>query len=75
MHTATVEEVQVHLPELLRRVRAGEEVVILSESHPVGRLVPPALPKGRPVPGRGKGKLIIHVEDEEYLKDFEDYMP
>jgi prevent-host-death family protein len=75
MHTATVEEAQAHLPELLQQVSAGEEVVITSQGTPVGRLVPPVLPTGVPIPGRGKGKFTINAEDDEYLKDFADYMP
>lgn len=75
MRTATVEEVQAHLPELLQQVGAGEEVLIVSQGKPVGRLVPPLLPKGVPILGRGQGKLISYTEDEDHLKDFEDYMP
>ena len=75
MQTATVAEVQAHLPDLLRKVGAGQEVVILSEGKPVGRLVPPLTPPGVPTPGRGKGKLIIHADDDEHLKDFAEYMP
>jgi prevent-host-death family protein len=75
MQTATVQEVQAHLPELLQHVRAGQEVIIVSEGKAVGRLVPPPPAKGVPILGRGKGKLISYVEDEEHLKDFEEYMP
>jgi prevent-host-death family protein len=76
MQTATVAEVQAHLPKFLEQVGAGEEVVIVSEGKPVGRLVaPPTTTKGVPILGRGKGKLISYVQDEEHLKDFEEYMP
>ncbi len=75
MQTATIEEVQAHLPELLDRVNVGEEVVIVRAGKPVGRLVPPTLPVGLPVAGRGKGKLVIHADDDEHLKDFAEYMP
>ena len=75
MQTATVEEVQARLPELLHRVAEGEELVITRDGTPVGRLLPAALPKGVPIPGRGKGKLIIYSDDDEHLKDFEEYMP
>jgi len=74
MHTATIEEVQATLPALLKQVSAGEEVVIVSEGKPVGRIVPPPS-TGVAVLGRGKGKLIKYVEDSEHLKDFEEYMP
>jgi antitoxin (DNA-binding transcriptional repressor) of toxin-antitoxin stability system len=73
MSTATVEEVQAHLPEMLKQLGAGDEVVIIDQGKAVGRLVP-ELPKGKFILGRGKGKLIKFVDDDEHLKDFEDYM-
>jgi prevent-host-death family protein len=75
MRTATVAEVQAHLPDLLERIGAGEEVIITSDGKPVGRLVPPRLPIGMAILGRGNGKLISYVDDDEHLKDFEEYMP
>lgn len=75
MQTATIDEVRAHLPELLQQVNAGEEIVIVSEGKPVARLVAAPPPKGVPVPGRGKGKLVIHADDDEHLKDFAEYMP
>lgn len=75
MHTATIEEVQAHLPELLQKVSAGEEVVIVNAGKPVGRLVSPPPPTGVPIYGRGKGQVISYVDDEEHLKDWVEYMP
>ncbi len=75
MQTATVEEVQARLPEFIEQISGGAEVVITREGKPVGRLLPPELPKGVPVYGRGKGKVIIVSEDEDHLKDFAEYMP
>jgi prevent-host-death family protein len=75
MHTATVEEVQARLPELLHQMGIDDEVVIVSNGKPVGRLVPASPPTGFPILGRGKGKLIRYIDDDEHLKDFEDYMP
>jgi prevent-host-death family protein len=74
MSTATVEDVRTHLTELLDRVAAGEDVVIVREGRPVARLVA-EVPKGVPVIGRGKGKLIEWIDDDEHLKDFAEYMP
>jgi antitoxin (DNA-binding transcriptional repressor) of toxin-antitoxin stability system len=75
MHTATVEEVQSRLPELLNQMGSNGEVVIVSDGKPVGRLMPPPLTPGVPILGRGKGKLIHYIEDDEHLRDFEEYMP
>jgi prevent-host-death family protein len=73
MSTVTLEEAQSRLADLLDRLTAGEEVVITREGKPVARLLPPELPKGVPIPGRGKGKLLILSDDDEHLKDFAEY--
>jgi antitoxin (DNA-binding transcriptional repressor) of toxin-antitoxin stability system len=75
MQTVTVAEVQARLPELLQQLGTSREIVIVADGKPVARLVPEPLPKGVPIPGRGKGKLTIHTEDDEHLKDFAEYMP
>ena len=75
MQTATIEEVQSHLPEFLERIEIGEEVLILRGGKPVGRLLPPPVLKGVPIAGRGKGKLVINEDDDQHLKDFTEYMP
>ena len=74
MQTATIEDVQARLPEILDTLAPGEEVVITRNGKPVAKLVPD-LPKGVPSPGRGKGMVIIHADDDEHLKDFAEYMP
>ena len=74
MQTATMEDVQARLPEILEHLTPGEEVVITRDGKPVAKLVP-ELPKGVPILGRGKGMLISYTDDDEHLKDFEDFMP
>lgn len=74
MSTISLEEAQVQLPELVDNLAAGEEVIITRGGKPVGRLLPPELPKGAPVIGRGKGKLIRYIDDDDHLKDFAEYM-
>lgn len=73
MTTATMEEVQSHLPDLLEKLAPGENILITRDGKPVARLTP-ELPVGAPIPGRGKGKLVIHAEDDEHLAGFEEYM-
>ncbi len=73
MSTATMEEVQSHLPELLDGLAAGDAVVITRDGKPVARLTP-ELPLPPRTPGRGKGKLVIHSDDNDYLKDFAEYL-
>jgi antitoxin (DNA-binding transcriptional repressor) of toxin-antitoxin stability system len=76
MQTATIEDVQARLPQILDSLAPGEEVVITKDGKPVGQLIrPTTAPKGVPVFGRGKGMLVVHSEDDEHLKDFAEYMP
>jgi antitoxin (DNA-binding transcriptional repressor) of toxin-antitoxin stability system len=56
----------------------GEEAVITEDHRPVARLVSEALkPKTglRPSPALGKGFITVIADDDEHLKDFEEYMP
>lgn len=68
MPTVTMEEVQCRLPELLDALAPGEDVVITRDGRAVARLTPP-LPVGVPVPGRGRGKLVILSEEDESFPD------
>jgi antitoxin (DNA-binding transcriptional repressor) of toxin-antitoxin stability system len=75
MQMATLEDAQARLPELLAGLSPGDEVVITRDGRPVGLLVRPPLPKGVPVPGRGKGKVLSYTEDDEHLRDWSEYLP
>jgi antitoxin (DNA-binding transcriptional repressor) of toxin-antitoxin stability system len=71
----TVEEAQTKLPELIRMLAPGEEIIITQDQRPVARLVGERPTPSRPrVPGNCKGLITLLVEDEEHLKDFEEYM-
>lgn len=75
MSTLTIEETQTRLPQILDHLLPGEEVVITRQGTPVARLLSAELPKGMPIYGRGKGKVLKHIEDDEHLKDFAEYLP
>jgi prevent-host-death family protein len=76
MATVTVQEAQAKLPDLIRQLTAGDEVVITENNRPVARLVSAkSSVRQRPGPGLCKGMITIVADDEEHLKDFEDYMP
>jgi antitoxin (DNA-binding transcriptional repressor) of toxin-antitoxin stability system len=71
----TVEEAQSRLPELIGKLAPGEEIVITQDQQPVARLVGERSARSRPrVPGNCKGLINLLAEDEEHLKDFEEYM-
>lgn len=75
MTVITVEEAQANLSQLIDQLAPGEELVITRNARPVAQLVGLPAEEPRPIPGRGRGKLIILSEDDEHLKDFKDYMP
>ena len=73
--TVTMEEAQAKLPELVARLAGGDEIVITQDQKPVAKLVrePSTARKPRKA-GSAKGKLVILQEDDEHLKDFQEYM-
>jgi prevent-host-death family protein len=72
----SVEEAQAKLIELIASLSAGEEIVITQNQEPVARLVGQRPSNRKPrVPGNCKGMITLAVEDDEHLKDFEEYMP
>jgi prevent-host-death family protein len=75
MTTVTISEAQANLPEIVENLKPGEEVIITSKQQPVAKLIPFSEAKPQPVFGSCRGKLIIVAEDEEHLKDFDEYMP
>jgi antitoxin (DNA-binding transcriptional repressor) of toxin-antitoxin stability system len=75
MTTVTIEEAQAKLPQLIDELAPGEGLVIIRDARPIAQLVGLPAEKPHPVPGRGRGKFVIVSEDDEHLKDFEDYMP
>jgi len=73
--TVTMEEAQAKLPELVAQLAGGDEIVITQEQKPVAKLVSQKATGRKPrKAGSAKGKLIILKEDDEHLKDFEEYM-
>lgn len=73
--TVSLTQAQADLAGLIRRLSPGEQLVITENDQPVARLTaePPPPPKRRE-PGLWKGKLTILSDDDEHLKDFEEYM-
>ena len=70
-----VHEAKTHLSQLLKRVAAGEEIIIARSGKPVARLVPEAGSRRRQL-GRDQGLFQIPENfdaplAEEVLKDFE----
>jgi len=76
MTMLSLAEAQARLPELIRGLAPGEEVVITDNSRPVARVVAEPAPTRQPrKAGSAKGILTIVCEDDEHLRDFAEYMP
>jgi antitoxin (DNA-binding transcriptional repressor) of toxin-antitoxin stability system len=75
MATVTVQEAQVALPDLIKRLMAGDEVVITDNNVPVAKLAL-AEPKSQwPCKaGSAKGKIWIAPDFDEPLEEFKEYM-
>jgi antitoxin (DNA-binding transcriptional repressor) of toxin-antitoxin stability system len=75
MHTATMEEVQSHLPELLDRLAPGDEVVITRDGQPVAVVTKPPRISWPCQPGSAKGRSFWMAPDfDAPLDDFAEYM-
>ncbi len=75
MTALTLAEAQTRLPDVVHRLNVGEEVMITEGDRVVARLVGESKPAWRrPGPGLCKGMLTILSEDDDHLKDFEEYM-
>ena len=64
--TYTITEARAHLSELLRRVKAGEEIVITKGYEPQARILPPA------TSGRRETAPLRHLHLPDDLFDGED---
>jgi antitoxin (DNA-binding transcriptional repressor) of toxin-antitoxin stability system len=76
--TITIEEAQATLKALIHQLAPGEEVIITENQQPVAKLVhnsPGPKPGLRPPPGLGRGYITVIADDDEHLKQFEEYMP
>lgn len=70
-----IHEAKTHLSRLLKRVEAGDEVVIAKAGKPIARLSP-VTTSGKRMLGLDKGRVFIADDfdaplPEEILRDFE----
>jgi antitoxin (DNA-binding transcriptional repressor) of toxin-antitoxin stability system len=74
--TVSIDEAQAKLREIIAKLGPNDEVVITENQQPVAKLVgEKSAPRQRRVPGLGKGMITILSDDDDHLKDFEEYMP
>ena len=68
--TVNIHEAKTHLSRLLKRVAAGNEVIIAKAGKPVARLIPFAQPGKRPLGlDAGRDFYIAPDFDDELPKD------
>ena len=72
--TVELDVAQSTLSEIIAGLGPDDEVVIVRNHKPVARLSPPKPERQPRQPGLMKGKLVVVAEDDEHLKDFEEYM-
>ena len=67
-------EAKTRLSELIRRVEAGEEIVIRRGRTPVARLVPERATRIKP-PGALRGRVEIDADFDAPLAGFDHLLP
>jgi prevent-host-death family protein len=76
MATVTIQEAQAKLPDLIRKLAPGDEVVITENCQPIAKLISQSQAARKPRQrGSAKGRLVIHAEDDEHLEHFKEYVP
>jgi prevent-host-death family protein len=68
MTTVSIQEAKTHLSRLLRRVAAGEEVVIAKSGTPVAKLVP-MTDKPPRIFGTDRGAFVVAPDFDAPLPD------
>jgi prevent-host-death family protein len=64
-----IHEAKTHLSKLLKRVVAGEEIVIAKSGQPIARLLPYASAPAERQPGSAKGKIWMADDFNAPLPD------
>jgi len=74
MITIPLEEAQAKLAQLIDALAPGEVLAITRNNQTVAKLVGDRPARSPRRPGNCEGKLILLSEDDDHLKDFEEYM-
>ena len=77
MTNVSIREAQANLPELVHRLRPGDEVIIIENDKPVARIISAVSPPQRPSRQLGTlwGTVLYMAPDfDAPLGDFKEYM-
>jgi prevent-host-death family protein len=76
MSQITISEAAQRLDELIDESRAGGDVVLTRDNHPVAKIIPLLGERPRPRFGSGKDFIAYIAPDfDEIPEGFEEYMP
>ncbi len=73
MSTVTLEEAQARLPELLERLRPGEEITILDHGQPLARMRKEERTSWPCKAGSAAGKIRMAADFDAPLEEFREY--
>ena len=71
--TLELDDAQARLSEIIANLRPGEEILLVQNGQSMARIVPEK--RAAPSFGSCRGLLSMVHEDDEHLKDFQEYMP
>lgn len=69
--TYNIHEAKTHLSRLLARVESGEEIIIARGGRPIVRLERVAGARPQRVPGRDRGRIVIHPDFDDPIEEFD----
>lgn len=74
MQQVDISKAEVQITQLFQSALQGEEIIITRNEQPILKLMPMALPRKRRQRGSAKGQILMALDFDEPLKDFEEYM-
>lgn len=74
MQQVDISKAEVQITQLFQSALQGEEIIITRNEQPILKLMPMALPRKRRQHGSAKGQILMALDFDEPLKDFEEYM-
>ena len=74
MKIVSVYEAKTHLSRLLKRVAAGDEVIISKSGKPVARLIAISSEQPKIILGSDRGKVRIAADFDEVPEEFFPYI-
>lgn len=72
--TFNVAEAKAQFSSIVRRVLAGEEIVIARDNHPLVKIVSLSAPSQPRKPGSAKGRAKMSVDFDRTPSDFDGYV-